>query len=552
MSQRFLFTDSFTFFLFFFILSSSAIEAQNLVINPSFENITACPDALEQIENSLLWTSPTTPKADYFHECDGTNTVGIPANSVGFQSARTGSAYAGIQVYSTTSMVDYREYIQTPLISPLIADSIYQVSMYVSPADNLDDCFTDAIGIYFSNDLLSESQETVLNVTPVVQNITGNFLTDKGNWLLVTGTFTANGGENHLIIGNFLTDAETEEFSDCGTDAVAYYYIEDVSLELIPELSIVGDDFICSGETTVLQAVNGDSFEWTIEGEPSTILSTDEFLSVSPNQTTIYQVSDGTTTTTFTLTVQQKPNVNLTNETFVCDDETVILDATPTNTTEPVTFSWIDGSTEATLEVEAGGTYWVDLMVNGCTFRDSVSLDSVFPFEIDFGDDIVICEDGNTTLRPFMTDAIIPNLTYLWQDGSTNSDLTVSEAGTYSVTVSNECFSKTDAVTITTEQCGCVVSFPSAFSPNGDGINDTFRPASNCPELIFSNTYELSIYTRYGNKIFTSTDVTEGWDGTIEFETAEMKTYVWVATYESGFREFPETVVESGSVFLLR
>ncbi|MGB0930919.1 MAG: gliding motility-associated C-terminal domain-containing protein, partial [Chitinophagales bacterium] len=151
-------------------------------------------------------------------------------------------------------------------------------------------------------------------------------------------------------------------------------------------------------------------------------------------------------------------------------------------------------------------------------------------------------------LRPLVTDAIVPNLTYLWQDGSTNPELTVSEAGIYSVTVSNECFTKTDAVTITTENCGCVVSFPSAFSPNEDGINDTFRPASNCSVT----NYKLSIYTRYGNEIFSSTDITEGWDGVVDFEAANMKVYVWVVTYETGISDLFKTVVESGSVFLLR
>ncbi|MGB0931638.1 MAG: hypothetical protein ACPGVB_12715, partial [Chitinophagales bacterium] len=400
MNQRFFLNNLFLFFLLFFTLCSSTIDAQNLVLNPSFENLAACPDAIGQIGNSLEWRSATAANADYFHECDQTNVVGIPANSVGFQSARTGSAYAGIQVYSTTSMVDYREYLQVRLISPLIADSTYQVSMYVSPADNLDDCFTDAIGVYLSDQSFNENQLTHLNLTPYVQNLAGNFLTDKGNWALISGTFTAIGSENHLVIGNFLNDVETEEFAACGNDARAYYYVDDVLIELVPELSIIGDDFICSGETTVLQVVNGDSFEWTIEGESSPILSTEEFFSVSPNQTTTYQVSDGTNTVSHTVTVQQKLTVNLTNETLVCDGETVILDATPINTTEPVAFSWIDGSTDATFEAQGEGIYWVDLTVNGCTFRDSIELSQDFDFQIDFGDNRVICEDGNTTLRP--------------------------------------------------------------------------------------------------------------------------------------------------------
>lgn len=525
--------------------------AQNLVINPSFENIAACPDNFEQIENSLSWNSPTNSAADYFHECDQTNTVGIPANGIGFQSARTGSAYAGVQVYTTsTANPNYREYLQTELIAPLIADSTYFVSMYVSPADNLDDCFTDAIGFYFSEVLLDENQESVLNVTPQVRNMEGNFLTDKGNWLLISGTFVANGGESHLIIGNFLDDAQTQEFAACGSDAAAYYYIEDVSVELIPELSIVGDDFICSGETTVLQAVNGESYEWATVKDPSTILSTDAFLSASPEETTVYQVSDGANTTTFTLTVQQKPETNLADEAVICEGAAIVLDASPTNTNETVEYTWIDGSTDATLEVETGGTFWVDVSVNSCVFRDSVNVDFVQDFNIDLGEPKTLCEGGSIILTPFEVSASLPNLSFLWQDGSTNQQLAVSEAGIYSITVSNECFSKTDEVLVTSERCGCIVSFPSAFSPNGDGINDTFRPASNC-NLI---DYELSIYTRYGNEVFNSNDQTIGWDGVIDFEVADMKTYVWYASYTTNSEGNTPTIRESqsGSVFLLR
>ncbi|MEZ4886240.1 MAG: gliding motility-associated C-terminal domain-containing protein [Chitinophagales bacterium] len=536
-------------FCILFLLFFNAYS-QNLVINPSFENIVSCPDAFMQIENSLSWTSPTAAKADYFHACDLSNTVGIPANSVGFQSARTGSAYAGVQVYSTTANTDYREYLQSPLIEPLIADSVYQVSMYVSPADNLDDCFTDAIGFYFSDMELNEPQQTVLNITADVQNISDNFLTDKGNWLLVTGVFTATGGENYLIIGNFLNDAQTTEATPCDNDAAAYYYVDDVSVELIPELSIVGQNIICAGETTVLQAVNGQSYEWTIITDPDTVFSTEEFVSVSPNQTTTYRVSDGVNTATFTLTVQQAPEINLTDDVSFCEGETIVLDANPLNSSETSTFNWIDGSTIPTFEAETTGIYWVDVTTNGCTIRDSIELFFGNDFEVNLGENQVFCEGTSSTLSPFEGDILIPNLTYLWQDGSTNPQFTATSTGTYSVTVSNECFAHSDVIEVTTLLCGCIVSFPSAFSPNEDGINDTFRPASNCN----LTNYELSIYTRYGNKIFTSTDQTEGWDGLIDFEVADMKVYVWVATYQTpdGMNETSQTVVQKGNVFLLR
>ena len=54
------------------------------------------------------------------------------------------------------------------------------------------------------------------------------------------------------------------------------------------------------------------------------------------------------------------------------------------------------------------------------------------------------------------------------------------------------------------------VYVPSAFSPNDDGRNDTFRPY-----LQFGTpaTYELTIYNRWGGQVFQTTDFSEGWDG---------------------------------------
>ena len=526
-------------------------QAQNLVINPSFENIVNCPTAFGSIEEALSWSSPTDATADYFHECDASNTVGIPANSIGFQSARTGLAYAGIQVFSRTVDTDYREYLQIPLINSLIADSTYSVRMFVSPADNLDDCFTDALGFHFADAELNEAHQTVLNVATDVQNTSGNFLTDKGNWLLISGTFTAEGGESHLIIGNFLTDAQTTEAVPCGSDEVAYYYIDDVSVELIPQLSIEGNDFVCEGESTDLQAVNGETYEWISSENPSVVFSTADRITVSPTATTTYTVSSGGETASITVNVQARPEVNLVEDALICQGTSKTLDATPSNTTDVIAYTWQDGSDGATFTADTGGNYSVEMEVNGCTFTESIELMEIPDFTLNFGADVLtICEGTTLTLNPQPGDAIIADLNFLWQDGSTDRQFTLSSAGTYSVTISNECFSKSDEVTVETILCDCLVTFPSAFSPNGDGINDSFLPASNCN----LNNYQLTIYSRYGNEIYKNSDPMEGWDGRIDLEDADQKVYVWVATYQISVssEETPQEVTQSGSILLLK
>lgn len=528
------------------------IVGQNLVVNPSFENIVNCPTALSSITEALSWSSPTAATPDYFHECDASNVAGIPANTFGFQSARTGSAYAGIQTYSTTSNTDYREYLQVPLINPLIADSSYNIQFYVSPGDIIDDCFTDAIGAFFAVGMMNETQETLLEVTSAIQNTSGNFLTDKGNWLFVSGTYTAQGDEDHLIIGSFQTDAQTATDSPCGADEVAYYYVDDVSVELIPQLEIIGNDSICEGESTQLKALNGTGLEWISNSNITEIISTSNILTVSPTSTTTYVVTSNTgESATFTVSVQAAPIVTLTEDLIVCQGTPTVLDATPSNINDPIIYTWFDDSTDPTFSAQSAGIYSVALEVNGCTFAESVELTEVIDFSIDFPTEVLeVCQGNSVVLDPQPNDPVIPNLNFLWQDGSTGRTLEVNNAGAYSVEISNQCFNKSGEVTVEAVLCDCLVLFPTAFSPNEDGVNDEFRPVSNCN---LSN-YELTIYSRYGNEIFKSTDFTESWDGAIELNNADQKVYTWVAKYQvaRSIDSIVEDFVKSGSVLLLR
>ena len=57
------------------------------------------------------------------------------------------------------------------------------------------------------------------------------------------------------------------------------------------------------------------------------------------------------------------------------------------------------------------------------------------------------------------------------------------------------------------------VFIPNAFTPNGDGLNDSFRVVVNGPEL---DLYEFMVLDRNGKEVFYSTNPGENWDGTIK------------------------------------
>jgi gliding motility-associated-like protein len=185
------------------------------------------------------------------------------------------------------------------------------------------------------------------------------------------------------------------------------------------------------------------------------------------------------------------------------------------------------------------GTYTDTLTaVNGC---DSIRTLTLFVQEKpvpDLGSVKSVCPGDTLDLSPGEFSA------YLWQDGSTSSHFTVDRPGNYAVTVSNQCGSGKAGVLITEKICN--ILFPSAFSPNKDGKNETFR-ILNVPVL---SNFDLSVFNRWGQKVFETRDYTKGWDGDMSGRHAETGVYVWFCRFKkSGAATNTEM---KGTVLLIR
>lgn len=218
------------------MLVGLAVKAQvNLVPNPSFEDFSDCPFSTSSLNYAIGWINPTGYSPDYFNACDTGMFAGVPKNSFGIQSAKTGYAYAGIITMIET---DSREYIQSQLTDQLLANYTYEVSFYVSPAD-VSTYVSNDVGAYFSAapiHSIPANSLLYLPYTPQVQNnpIT-NPLNARDTWIKVSETFTASGGEQYITIGNFKDDASTDtvHYPTIPTPSffhASYHYIDDVSV----------------------------------------------------------------------------------------------------------------------------------------------------------------------------------------------------------------------------------------------------------------------------------------------------------------------------------
>lgn len=149
-----------------------------------------------------------------------------------------------------------------------------------------------------------------------------------------------------------------------------------------------------------------------------------------------------------------------------------------------------------------------------------------------------LCKGDSLELFPGVFDR------YSWQDGSTNPTFMVRSGGNFSVTVSNACESVSTSTLIQERVCGFF--FPSAFSPNNDGNNETFKILSSY-DLQY---YKLALYNRWGQQVFSTNDQLKGWDGTIHGSQAPAGLYIWKADMQVKGKN--ELVQKNGTVQLIR
>lgn len=135
---------------------------------------------------------------------------------------------------------------------------------------------------------------------------------------------------------------------------------------------------------------------------------------------------------------------------------------------------------------------------------------------------------------------------YIWDDGYNKAKRDIDKAGSYTVTVYNDCSFESKTFNVTFKMCPCKPYIPNAFTPNYDGLNDVFRPVIEC----VPKEYQFQIYDRYGGIIFKSDKLNEGWNGNKGQTPLSAGIYVWILNYRHpGTRKF---ISKKGTVTLLR
>ena len=214
------------------------------------------------------------------------------------------------------------------------------------------------------------------------------------------------------------------------------------------------------------------------------------------------------------------------------------------------TWQWHDGYSQPVRIVDQAGVYGL-VISNACGIVSDtivVSVDSRIPV-IDIDSSIIWCI-GDTVLLD-ATQAFPAG--YLWSTGATSATILVRNLGSYHVEVTVPCaIVAADVEIIPDPDCRIEsgIYIPNVFSPNGDGINDLFSIYPG--EAILRLQMEGTIYDRWGNVVFGSTEIPFAWDGRFGGETLMPGVYVYrvVCIYEVAGRMFDE--IFTGDVTLVR
>lgn len=230
-------------------------------------------------------------------------------------------------------------------------------------------------------------------------------------------------------------------------------------------------------------------------------------------------------------------------DTALCGNEFEYpLDASASNT--PGTqYRWQDNSAGPLFTATSPGTYWVEMELEGCRKTDTITLKGKPIPTFSLGNDTSICNGDMLKLEvPRYADV------YQWQNGSNKKSIEARDPGNYSVAITLDGCLAYDTLQLKTENCNCIAMIPNAFTPNGDGVNDQFVPIIKCANLI--PDFHISIYNRFGQRIYYTDKQGDGWDGTYNGRPSEVDTYYYILEYSTRINK--ETSVRKGDITLVR
>jgi gliding motility-associated-like protein len=321
-----------------------------------------------------------------------------------------------------------------------------------------------------------------------------------------------------------------------------------VSISVTSE-NICTDNNITLAAKTTNAGVSPD-YQWIVNGKPAGTDSAVYVMSNPANGDSVVCVITATCIVpgpdTSNLIIFQyaslDPSVTInTLKDSVCAEDTVLFTAVPINAGAAPVYQWqINGINTGTgsdtlMAVNLQSGDMVSCVMNAgivCSHPFTSNIVSVAIKEtpiVFVGNDTVIAPGQMIQLNPYVSGPVSSwqwtPVTYLDNPLIANPTATPAVTTTYRLTVTADDGCQSNGkITITIYSA---LKMPNAFTPNGDGLNDLFRIPASTTQKIKS----FSVFDRWGELVFRTSDSGAGWDGTFNGQKQPTGTYIWQIQY---------------------
>lgn len=372
-------------------------------------------------------------------------------------------------------------------------------------------------------------------------SITGNY--SSYEWYLNNQSVSSQSVLNVSISGNYFVIVQDANGCIDTSNTTIINILPSPSINLFPT-----DTTICTGDSATLVASSTQNYQWYYNNSIINGAILDSYLaSQSGNYYVVGTSANNCTDTSNISSIQFFAPNNLSIQSpsnSICDGDNLQL-----SINNAAQVLWSTNETTNSISINDAGDYSVVITdINNCVAYDTISIIKIQVPVADAGIDQTIPCNGSTSLNGTGGNQL------LWQPSLSLSSASISNpianpsiSTTYTLTVNNQNCSSTDEVIINVEPCSNIF-FPNTFSPNGDNLNDVFRPLGN--DIA---EYELRIFNRWGELIFQSNNPKIGWDGSQRNQEAAIGVYVYVfIAKDSAGNELLFNGSNSGNITLIR
>ena len=391
----------------------------------------------------------------------------------------------------------------------------------------------------------SDSMELSIYALPVVFIGNDTIICEPESITINAGNWASYFWNNRDITKEVIVDSTVQMYvsikdvNGCaGSDTI------NIQVNPIPIVDLGNDTTICINETVTLDARNpGWNYVWNLGETTQTITVSEGFFKVIVSDSIGCNKIDS-----IKVFLDLIPDPYPIKQFEICEGENINLE--PDTGFAAFNINWPGLSTNTFLNVDEGGEYYSAVTSNYCTDTFMLTVTKIDTPDIALINILgrnTACFD-NESISLLLVDSNLPLSSYEWSTGEITSEIIVTEEGNYYVNVTNIACEAIKEIAIK-EYCLSQLYIPNAFTPNGEGLNDIFIPI---PYGEITN-YQLLVFDRWGEEIFSTKDLNVGWDGTYKGNPCQIDVYVYKATYDFiTENQGIKTKARVGTVTLLR